>query len=72
MGHGSFGTVYEIHRYSEHTVEKAALKVISIPQHSSDLDELFSDGQSMESVTKIIQGHVESVVAEYNMMRHRL
>lgn len=69
IGRGSFGSVYEIQREVFGEVEKAALKVISIPQNESDVDEMYSDGHDEESITKIINGHMESVVAEYTLMR---
>ena len=41
IGRGSFGAVYEIERDMLGEKEKAALKVITIPQSSSDIDELY-------------------------------
>lgn len=44
-GQGSFGSVYEIHRkLVDDDIEKCALKVISIPQNSSDVKDLFDEG----------------------------
>ena len=43
IGRGSFGAVYEIRRNVLGNVEKAALKVISIPQSTSDIDEMYND-----------------------------
>ena len=37
LGRGSFGAVYEIQRDMLGETEKAALKVISIPQSSSEI-----------------------------------
>ena len=69
IGRGSFGAVYEIQRDVFGDVEKAALKVISIPQNDSDIDELYSDGYDEESITTTFQSHLKSVVAEYSLMR---
>ena len=44
IGSGSYGTVYEIQRNLFGNVEKAALKVIHIPQSQSDIEELYNDG----------------------------
>lgn len=44
IGRGSSGTVYEIQKDILVGVEKAALKVISLPQTGSDIDEMYSDG----------------------------
>ena len=69
IGRGSFGAVYEIQRDVLGDVEKAALKVISIPQHESDIDEMYSDGYDDESITSTFQNHLKSIVAEYSLMR---
>ena len=69
IGQGSFGAVYEIRRQVFDDEEKAALKVISIPQNQSEIDELYSDGYDEESITSTFQSHLKSIVAEYSMTR---
>lgn len=69
IGRGSFGTVYEIQRDVFGDIDKAALKVISIPQNASDIDEMYSDGYDDESITSTFQSHLKSIVAEYSLMR---
>ena len=69
IGRGSFGAVYEIRRNVLGNVEKAALKVISIPQSTSDIDEMYNDGYDDESITSTFQAHLKSIVAEYALMR---
>ena len=69
IGRGSFGTVYEIQRTLFMDTEKAALKVLSIPQHSSDVEEMYNDGYDDESITNAVKSHLESIVAEYSLMR---
>ena len=69
IGRGSFGSVYEIQRDVFGDIEKAALKVISIPRNASDIDELYSDGYDDESITSTFQSHLKSIVAEYSLMR---
>ncbi len=69
IGRGSFGSVYEIQRNVLGDVEKAALKVISIPQNESDIDEMYSDGYDDESITSTFRSHLKSIVAEYTLMR---
>lgn len=69
IGRGSFGAVYEIQRDVLGEVEKAALKVISIPQNDSDIEELYSDGYDDESITNTFKSHLKSIVAEYSLMR---
>ena len=69
IGRGSFGAVYEIQRSVFGDIEKAALKVITIPQNASDIDEMYSDGYDDESITSTFQNHLKSIVAEYSLMR---
>ena len=69
IGRGSYGAVYEIQRDIFGDIEKAAMKVISIPQNSSDIDELYSDGYDEESITSTFQSHLKSIVAEYTLMQ---
>lgn len=51
IGRGSFGSVYEIERDVFDHIEKAALKVITIPPSNSDIEELYSDGYDTQSIT---------------------
>lgn len=69
IGRGSFGAVYEIRRNVLGNIEKAALKVISIPQNASDVEEMYNDGYDRESITSTFQAHLKSIVAEYALMR---
>ena len=69
IGRGSFGSVYEIERDVLVEREKAALKVISIPQNESDISEMYSDGYDDESITSTFKEHLKSIVAEYSLMR---
>jgi serine/threonine protein kinase len=69
IGRGSFGAVYEIRREMFGETEKAALKLISIPQSSSDIDELYGEGYDEASITSAFREHLKSIVAEYSLMR---
>lgn len=69
IGRGSFGAVYEIERDMFGEKEKAALKVIMIPQSSSDIDELYGEGYDGESITNVFNAYLQSIVAEYSLMR---
>ena len=68
IGRGSFGAVYEIARDNYGHKEKAALKVISIPQSASDIDDLVSDGYDEQSITSRFEGYMQDIVREYSMM----
>ena len=69
IGKGSFGAVYEIERDVFGHKEKAALKMISIPQNDSDIEELYDSGYDEASVTATFKSHLESIVNEYSLMR---
>ncbi len=69
IGRGSYGAVYEIRRVLFGNVEQAAMKMLSVPQSDSDVEELFSEGYDHESVTETFTDQMKSVVAEYTLMR---
>lgn len=68
IGNGNFGSVYEIERNLYGNVEKAALKVIHLPQSRSDIEELYNDGFDDESITARFNGYLEDIIREYSMM----
>lgn len=68
LGHGSFGTVYEIERDNLGYIEKAALKVISLPHNHHDIDELYSEGYDTASITIQLEGYLKEIVQEYSLM----
>ncbi len=67
IGRGSFGAVYEIERDVFDHKEKAAPKVITIPQSESDISEMVNDGYDEESIASTFQKHLKSIVAEYSL-----
>jgi serine/threonine protein kinase len=69
IGRGSFGGVYEIRRDVFGDTEKAALKVITIPENEREIEELRDEGYDDESITSTFQTHLKSIVAEYSLMR---
>lgn len=69
IGQGSYGSVYEIERDVFGQIEKAALKVISIPQNGSDIDDLYSEGYDAKSITNTFSEYLKDIVAEYSLMR---
>ena len=68
IGRGSFGAVYEIRRDVFGRTERAALKVITIPQSDSDIEELYNDGYDEESVTRRYRSYLEDIAREYSLM----
>ena len=68
IGSGSFGAVYEIERDLFGKTERAALKLISIPQSESDMDELYSSGYDDASITAHFESFLADIVREYSLM----
>lgn len=68
IGHGSYGAVYEIQRDIFCSTERAALKVISIPQSPSDIENLRQEGYDLSSITVHFRNHLESIIREYTLM----
>lgn len=68
IGEGSFGAVYEIQRNTFGNIEKAALKVISIPKSKRDIEELYNDGYDDASITARFNSFLEDIVREYSLM----
>ena len=69
IGRGSFGAVYEIERDMLGEKEKAALKVITIPENSNEIEELRDEGYDEASITDTFKEHLKSIVSEYALMR---
>lgn len=68
IGRGSFGAVYEIQRDVFGETEKAALKVITIPENGADIDDLRVEGYDDESITSRFHSYLEDIVKEYSTM----
>ena len=58
IGQGSFGKVYEIERNVFGHSEKAALKVISIPQDNGEIEDLYNDGYDSDSITQRMRSYL--------------
>lgn len=68
LGRGSFGAVYEIQRSFFNHTERAALKIISIPQDEADIQEMYRDGYNQESVARHYESCLRNIVKEYALM----
>ncbi len=69
IGRGSYGAVYEIQRDVFGHMERAAMKVISVPQSKSEIEELLDLGYSQQSVTSTFKEHLQDILREYALMR---
>ena len=68
IGRGSFGAVYEIQRTIRGRTEHAALKVLSIPQHESEVDSLRADGYDDDSIAQYFSDSLDKIENEYAVM----
>ena len=68
IGTGAFGKVYEIERELFGKTEKAALKCITIPQNSGDLEELYGNGYDDASIKAQYESYLSQIVGEYSIM----
>ena len=68
VGEGAFGKVYEIEREEFGHVYRSALKVIQIPQNSSELKSALNEGMSMENAKEYFYGMVQKIVEEFSLM----
>ena len=68
IGAGTFGQVYEIHREEFGSLEKAALKVLTIPHESGKINEYRSMGYDNQSIMKRCADDRDNIIKEYKMM----
>lgn len=68
LGEGSFGKVFEIRREDFAASQVAALKVITIPQSSSEIESLYASGMDKEGTRGYYWSFVQEVVGEVAIM----
>jgi len=68
LGKGSYGTVYKAVRRDNHIQSYAAIKVISIPSDSAEVESLRSEGLSEEGARTYFRGIVDDFVGEIRLM----
>lgn len=69
LGEGSYGCVYELERRTEDgDVERAALKHISIPKDSSEINDLFAQHYDNETITDHFRDQMVDISKEYSIM----
>lgn len=69
IGRGSFGTVYKIQRDHYGEMEESALKVLSIPNESAEVEDLYADGYDEESIRNTYQEDLKDIEKEYRLLR---
>ena len=68
LGRGSYGVVYQAVRKDHHVESHAAIKVISIPSETSEVDSLRAEGLDMNATRTYLQGIVNDFVNEIQLM----
>ena len=68
LGHGSYGVVYQAIRKDSNVESHAAIKVISIPNDSSELDSLRAEGLGLDGTRTYFYGLVTDFVSEIQLM----
>ena len=68
LGKGSYGVVYQAVRRDNKVESHAAIKIISIPSDSSEIDSLRSEGLDMDGTRTYFKGIVDDFVSEIQLM----
>lgn len=68
LGKGAFGVVYKAVRTDHGVKSYAAIKIISIPADSSEVDSLRSEGLDLNATKTYLQGIVNDFVSEIQLM----
>ena len=69
LGRGGFGAVYEIHRSIRGNPEKAAMKVLRVPENDADVARLRFQGMSQESTEAYYENLVDGIYNEIQIMQ---
>ena len=70
LGEGSFGGVYEIQRtLPDGTVERAALKKLTVPKDPGEIEELYARSYDSASITAHFKEQMQDLVREYAFMQ---
>lgn len=68
LGQGSYGKVYEAHREDFGVIYKAAIKIISVPSNTSEIQNARAEGLDDASITAYFRSIVEDIVSEFGLM----
>ena len=70
LGEGSFGGVHEIRRtLPDGTVERAALKKLTVPKDPGEIEELYARSYDSASITAHFKEQMQELVQEYRFMQ---
>ena len=69
LGKGSFGAVYEIHRTVRGNLEKAAMKVLRVPDSDAEVARLRFQGMNHQSTEAYYENQVDGIYNEIRIMQ---
>lgn len=69
LGGGAYGKVYEIERNISGIREKAALKIISRPKDTSEIESYYDNGYDKVSIIASYKSEIQNYVQEYKLMK---
>ena len=69
LGKGSFGAVYEIHRTVRGNLEKAAMKVLRVPDSDAEVARLRFQGMNHQSTEAYYENLVDGIYNEIRIMQ---
>ena len=69
LGKGSFGAVYEIHRTVRGNLEKAAMKVLRVPDSDAEVARLRFQGMNNQSTEAYYENLVDGIYNEIRIMQ---
>lgn len=68
IGKGGYGTVYELQREVVGDIERCALKVITIPKDSDEIEYMRGEGMDDESISNTLHAQLRDIAREYKLM----
>ena len=68
IGRGSYGAVYEVEREIGGELERAAVKCISLPQSTGDIEDMLGNGYDRESLASHFDNQLQDITREYKLM----
>lgn len=69
LGRGAYGAVYEIHRNVRSNLEKAAMKVMRMPESDEEAASLRFNGMTQQSTEKYYEKCVDGIQNEIRIMQ---
>lgn len=68
LGEGTYGAVYQVVRTEYNFENRAAVKVIDIPPHASELNSLYSEGLTLDGTRTYLREIMDDFIGEIRLM----